>query len=77
MIDRDLQQRIREALDRRLAERTGAGSHGTHSSLESPRSAGIHVSHAQYVTLVNLGDACLVEPAVPCNHCGYCKSHGH
>ncbi len=20
---------------------------------------------------------CLIEPAVPCNHCGYCESHGH
>jgi hypothetical protein len=20
---------------------------------------------------------CLIEPAVPCNHCGYCQSHGH
>ena len=21
--------------------------------------------------------ACLIEPAVRCNHCGYCQSHGH
>ena len=20
---------------------------------------------------------CLIEPAVICNHCGYCKSYGH
>ena len=20
---------------------------------------------------------CIIEPAVPCNHCGYCKSLGH
>jgi hypothetical protein len=20
---------------------------------------------------------CVIEPAVPCNHCGYCKSFGH
>jgi len=20
---------------------------------------------------------CLIEPAVMCNHCGYCKSYGH
>ena len=36
-----------------------------------------HASHAMYVTLVNVGDGCLIEPAVTCNHCGYCKSHGH
>ena len=21
--------------------------------------------------------ACLIEPAVRCNHCGYCQCHGH
>ena len=36
-----------------------------------------HASHALYLTLVNVGDACLIEPGVTCNHCGYCKSHGH
>jgi hypothetical protein len=20
---------------------------------------------------------CIIEPAVACNHCGYCKSYGH
>jgi hypothetical protein len=35
-----------------------------------------HASHGMYL-LVNVGDACLIEPAVTCNHCGYCKSHGH
>ncbi len=36
-----------------------------------------HASHEQYLHLVNEGDACLIEPSVLCNHCGYCKSHGH
>jgi hypothetical protein len=36
-----------------------------------------HASHAQYLRLVNETDACVIEPAVLCNHCGYCKSHGH
>jgi hypothetical protein len=36
-----------------------------------------HASHYQYVTVVNVGDACVIEPGVECNHCGYCKSHGH
>ena len=30
-----------------------------------------------YLTVVNTGDACVIEPRVTCNHCGYCKSHGH
>lgn len=35
-----------------------------------------HASHYRY-TLPPAGDACLIEPTVPCNHCGYCQSHGH
>ena len=34
-------------------------------------------SHTLYTELVNVGDACVIEPAVKCDHCGYCKSHGH
>ncbi len=39
--------------------------------------ATMHLSHAMYLTLVNPGEACLIEPAVACNHCGYCQCHGH
>ncbi len=38
-----------------------------------------HISHLR-LGLVSGGDAdgqCLIEPAVRCNHCGYCQSHGH
>jgi len=35
-----------------------------------------HPSHAQY-HIINVGDACVIEPNVTCNHCGYCKCHGH
>jgi len=37
----------------------------------------LHASHGQYLRLVNETDACMIEPSVLCNHCGYCKSHGH
>jgi hypothetical protein len=35
-----------------------------------------HPSHYQY-ELPPSGGPCLIEPAVQCNHCGYCQSHGH
>jgi hypothetical protein len=38
-----------------------------------------HASHA-LLPLVRGGDgdgACLIEPSVRCNHCGYCLSYGH
>jgi len=38
-------------------------------------------THASHMRLpVRSGDeegACLIEPAVRCNHCGYCLSLGH
>lgn len=35
-----------------------------------------HASHFRY-TLPESGGPCYVEPAVLCNHCGFCQSHGH
>lgn len=38
-----------------------------------------HPSHYRYA-LASGDEAdgpCLIEPAVRCNHCGYCQSHGH
>jgi hypothetical protein len=38
-----------------------------------------HVSHARF-SLPRGADgtpACVIEPAVPCTHCGYCLSLGH
>jgi hypothetical protein len=38
-----------------------------------------HASHAR-LALLRSGDddgQCLIEPAVRCNHCGYCLSLGH
>jgi hypothetical protein len=39
----------------------------------------VHASHV-LLPLARGGDsdgACLIEPAVRCNHCGYCLSYGH
>ena len=36
-----------------------------------------HASHYRYSGLMKSGDACVIEPNVTCNHCGYCESHGH
>jgi hypothetical protein len=36
-----------------------------------------HPSHHVYVSLVNTDTACVIEPSVGCDHCGYCRSHGH
>ena len=38
-----------------------------------------HASHALFVLPAgaDTDGPCLIEPAVQCNHCGYCKSYGH
>ena len=43
---------------------------------EQPLTFSSHASHFRY-SLPESGGPCLIEPAVPCNHCGYCQSHGH
>ena len=38
----------------------------------------VSVSFGQYRLERAAGDtSCLIEPAVQCNHCGFCKCHGH
>jgi len=68
--DQELRALVRQA----IARHTQPAS----ASAESGRAAGVmtHSSHALY-DLINPTDACLIEPSVPCTHCGYCKSHGH
>ena len=38
-----------------------------------------HASHSMFIlpTGLDADGPCLIEPAVTCNHCGYCKSFGH
>ena len=38
-----------------------------------------HASHGMFELPVGTDSdgPCLIEPAVICNHCGYCKSYGH
>ena len=38
-----------------------------------------HASHALFELPADkdTGGPCVIEPAVACNHCGYCKSYGH
>ena len=38
-----------------------------------------HVSHLRLPVVRGADEdgACIIEPAVRCNHCGYCQSFGH
>jgi hypothetical protein len=63
-----------------IARHTAGPSRGASGFPLQMASAGRgHASHAMFVLPDGAeGDGvCLIEPAVMCNHCGYCKSWGH
>lgn len=68
--ENDLRDMVRAAIARQAGHQMGS------DVIEAPR---LHASHLR-LTLVGGGDAegrCLIEPSVPCTHCGYCQSLGH
>lgn len=62
---------VREAVARHLRLEPGASP--------APSAQDVVVTHASHVryALPKTGGPCLIEPAVSCNRCGYCESHGH
>ena len=74
MNEEELRALIRHAIQTHLGEGT--------SSISSPKpqapSPLVSISFGQYQLERAAGDTmCLIEPAVGCNHCGFCKCHGH
>jgi hypothetical protein len=71
--EQELRALVRSVVDRQ------AGSGSPAPPQAQPQTHPAHPSHGLLV-LVGGGDAegrCLIEPAVPCTHCGYCQSLGH
>ena len=71
MNDDQLRDLIRES----IAKHLGTDRH-------APTGPTVGRRHASHMLLPlsqgSDGDgACLIEPAVRCNHCGYCQSYGH
>ena len=74
MNDEQLRAIVRAA----IAQERG---HSPRSPVQPPTaSLRLHASHGMFSVLTD-GAAddgpCVIEPAVMCNHCGYCKSYGH
>ena len=72
MNEDELRALIRQAVQRHLETRPQA------ASPEPQAPTGVSISFGQY-RLERAADdnMCLIEPAVRCNHCGFCKCHGH
>jgi len=71
MTEQELRALVRDV----IAQQAGAPAPPDPASIPLP-SVRHHASHALFVIPAQ-GDACVIEPGVTCNHCGYCKSYGH
>ena len=77
MTEQELRAIVREAIARH-----GAGRMASPPADQADRPFAIMREHPSHglLSVPAGGDAdgpCIIEPAVPCNHCGYCKSYGH
>ena len=87
MTEQELRAIVRDAIARSARPSTGSGRAAADSLTLSPskgepdpdRDFRANVAFT-LLPLARGGDGagdCLIEPAVRCNHCGYCLSYGH
>jgi len=76
MTEQELRALVRQAIARQRAPEPAAAHPANRAHLANLTA---HASHGVFpVTSGADGEGpCIIEPAVPCNHCGYCKSLGH
>jgi hypothetical protein len=74
MTEDDLRALVRDVVARHLGEAAPAPSRRA-----APPDWRHHPSHVRLSLLTGLEQdgPCLVEPVVPCSHCGFCQSWGH
>lgn len=68
---------IRDSIARHVGAAPGPASNAFAGDATTPCHA--HASHGRFALVRGADDdgACLIEPTVRCNHCGYCLSYGH
>ena len=74
MTEQELRALVRDA----IAAHLGTGATAA-APAEPMRLVRQHASHGLVTLPIGMDSdgPCLIEPAVTCNHCGYCKSLGH
>jgi len=68
MNEQELRQMIRDSIARHAGEPAAA---------VTPREPSPSFGRFQWLRSGDDDGACVIEPAVRCNHCGYCQSYGH
>jgi hypothetical protein len=77
MNDDELRQLIRLAIQKHMGD-SPAESIRPKTDTTGVMAVPVSISFGQYHLERAAGDtSCLIEPAVQCNHCGFCKCHGH
>ena len=75
------EQEVRAIVRAAIARQTAGGAAGVPPRPGADQFASFreHASHALFNVPSGLDSEgpCIIEPAVACNHCGYCKSYGH
>ena len=75
MTDDEIRQLVRGAIARHLG---GAPSPDVAPAAQPAPVQLLPMAFARYTIPRAPDDAmCMIEPAVRCNHCGYCQCHGH
>jgi hypothetical protein len=77
MTDDELRLLIRAAIQRNIGS-APAPAPNPAQELRREERPEVALSFAQYQIARPAGETeCLIEPSVQCNHCGFCKCHGH
>jgi hypothetical protein len=78
MNDDELRLLIRAAIQRHMGDAPSAPVARLQPETTAVVELPVSISFGQYRLDRAPGDtSCLIEPAVQCNHCGFCKCHGH
>ncbi|HVG54659.1 MAG TPA: hypothetical protein VM846_09530 [Vicinamibacterales bacterium] len=79
MNDQELRAIVRDAIARHAAGRAVAVSAPEPAAMAPFAVVRQHSSHALFAVPAGADSdgPCVIELAVACNHCGYCKSYGH
>lgn len=80
MTDEEIRSLVRVAIQKHLGTSTSAqgASVDRPHDIAPPQPPALSISFGRYALPRAEDDTmCIIEPAVPCNHCGYCQCHGH
>jgi hypothetical protein len=85
MNEQELRSLVREAIERHLGRPEKIATYEDRVAPEPPRPMpfAARTTHASHILLKVVPGSqvddgmCVIEPAVRCNHCGFCQSYGH